>query len=548
MMKYSNVARWVGLVLSVSAAGMMLTGCGGGGSSPAANLNPGSGSGGGSTNPAEPQWQAGVYPAANTLKDFCATPRTGIDPYTKAAYPDKPGSANYEKMWLRSWTNETYLWYKEVADRNPAGYSVPDYFKLLKTEATTDSGAKKDKYHYSQSTAEYMKERELGLASGYGFEIALIKATPPRNITIAIVEPSSAAAAAGLVRGAMLLTVDGIDAVNDSTDSGINKITAGLFSPNAGEMHEFKFRMPDGSDKTFRLTAADIQISPVQNVAIHNTSKGKVGYMTFTTHIQSAQTPLIDAMQRFSDNGVSEVVVDLRYNGGGLLFLASQLAYMSTGPNIIQSRYFSKLVFNDRSPNRNPVTGELSEPTPFYDFEYDFKTERVTTRKLPTLNLRRIFVLTTDGTCSASEAFMNSLRGIDVEVVQIGSQTCGKPYGFTPTSNCGTTYSTIQFRSDNAKGFGDYPDGFRPTPNPVFSTDVKGCVVGDDFKNPLGNKNEGMLKTALHYVENNSCPSNAAPLAAPVNDETYDGPQFPSETYQRTKLLKDNMLIVPIKH
>lgn len=548
MMKYSKVARWVGLVLSVSAAGMMLTGCGGGGSSPATNLNPGSGSGGGSTNPAEPQWQAGVYPAANTLKDFCATPRTGIDPYTKAAYPDKPGSANYEKMWLRSWTNETYLWYKEVADRNPAGYSVLDYFELLKTEATTDSGAKKDKFHFSETTEEYRKRSEGGVSSGYGFEIAMIKSTPPRNITIALTEPNSVAAVAGVSRGAMLLTVDGVDAVNDATQAGVNKLNAALFSPKAGEMHEFKFRMPDGSEKTFKLIAGDVTISPVQNVAIHNTSKGKVGYMTFTTHIQSAQTPLIDAMQRFSDNGVSDVVVDLRYNGGGLLFLASQLGYMSTGPNIIQSRIFENLKFNDRNPTRNPVTGELLEPTPFYDFEYDFKTERVTTRKLPTLNLRRIFVLTTDGTCSASEAFMNGLRGIDVEVIQIGSQTCGKPYGFYPTSNCGETYYTVQFSGVNAKGFGDYPDGFKPTPAPVFSTDVKGCPVADDFKHQLGDKNEGMLKAALHYVENNSCPSNAAPLAAPVMDEAYDGPQFPSEEVQLQQLLQNNRVVVPIKH
>ena len=57
---------------------------------------------------------------------------------------------------------------------------------------------------------------------------------------------------------------------------------------------------------------------------------------------------------------------------------------------------------------------------------------------------------------------MNSLRGVDVEVIQIGSTTRGKPYGFYPTDNCGTTYFTIQFRASNAKGFGDYSDGFSP--------------------------------------------------------------------------------------
>jgi len=68
---------------------------------------------------------------------------------------------------------------------------------------------------------------------------------------------------------------------------------------------------------------------------------------------------------------------------------------------------------------------------------------------LPTLNLSRVFVLTTSSTCSASEAIINGLRGADIEVIQIGSGTCGKPYGFYPTDNCATTYFTIQFSGIN---------------------------------------------------------------------------------------------------
>ncbi len=95
-------------------------------------------------------------------------------------------------------------------------------------------------------------------------------------------------------------------------------------------------------------------------------------------------------------------------------------------------------------------------------------------------------MLTTDDTCSASEAFMNGLRGIDVEVIQIGGKTCGKPYGFYPQDNCGTTYFSIQFSGINFKGFGDYADGFNPTNSPVFAADVKGCPVADDFSKVLG--------------------------------------------------------------
>ncbi len=58
---------------------------------------------------------------------------------------------------------------------------------------------------------------------------------------------------------------------------------------------------------------------------------------------------------------------------------------------------------------------------------------------------------------------MNGLRGVNVQVIQIGTTTCGKPYGFYPQDNCGTTYFSIEFRGVNAQGFGDYPDGFSPS-------------------------------------------------------------------------------------
>ncbi len=72
-----------------------------------------------------------------------------------------------------------------------------------------------------------------------------------------------------------------------------------------------------------------------------------------------------------------------------------------------------------------------------------------------------MFVLTGPNTCSASESIINALQGVDVEVIQIGSTTCGKPYGFYPQDNCGTTYFSVEFKGVNAKGFGDYPTVFR---------------------------------------------------------------------------------------
>jgi hypothetical protein len=125
----------------------------------------------------------------------------------------------------------------------------------------------------------------------------------------------------------------------------------------------------------------------------------------------------------------------------------------------------------------------------------------------------RVFVLTTDRSCSASEAVINGLRGIDVDVIQIGGQTCGKPYGFYPTENCGTTYFTIQFRGVNNKNFGDYADGFAPAqPVGTLGDVMPGCPVSDDFSKLLGDPTEAMLATAIAYAETGTCP--AAPVAS----------------------------------
>ncbi len=109
---------------------------------------------------------------------------------------------------------------------------------------------------------------------------------------------------------------------------------------------------------------------------------------------------------------------------------------------------------------------------------------------------------------------MNSLRGVNVEVIQIGSTTCGKPYGFYPTDNCGTTYFTIQFQGSNAKGFGSYSDGFSPantTSN--IGVSLPGCSVADDFSHALGDPAEARLAAALSYRTNGACATPATGVA-----------------------------------
>jgi hypothetical protein len=125
---------------------------------------------------------------------------------------------------------------------------------------------------------------------------------------------------------------------------------------------------------------------------------------------------------------------------------------------------------------------------------------------LPAVNLSRVFVLTGADTCSASEAIINGLRGVGMNVIQIGNTTCGKPYGFYPQDNCGTTYFSIQFQGVNDAGFGSYADGFSPMTNSNgVGVQVPGCTVADDFNHALGDPAENRLAAALFYRANSTC-------------------------------------------
>ena len=452
---------------------LIIAGCGGSGSSESGTIDA-----------ADITWTEGVFEPSSKFDQQC--------------------QALNEKHWLRAWSHETYLWYDEIADNDPENFAtVADYFAQLKTEELTDSGDKKDNFHFSEPSEDYFQEAQSGVTSGYGINWAFIGDPADRILRVAYLEDDSPASQIGFQRGDTVLEVDGVS-INTSTQAGVDTLNEGLFSPTNGDSHTIVVRSNNGAEKTFNVTAGNIEQTPVQNVKTITTANGtSVGYMQFNSHIGIAQEGLIAAVNKFKTDNVEELVIDFRYNGGGLLALSSQLAYMVAGSANIQNRIYYQTQQNDKQP--------VESPFPFIDEEIDYSTFFSTGESLPDLNLSKVYVLSTSGTCSASEAFINGLKGIDAEVVLIGDTTCGKPYGFTPTHNCGTTYYTIQFSGINSKGFGEYAAGFTPTPTPQFDADVKGCVVSDDFDNQLGNPNEGLLSTALYHIDNNgTCPVSTA--------------------------------------
>jgi C-terminal processing protease CtpA/Prc len=366
-----------------------------------------------------------------------------------------------------------------------------DYFAVLKTNALTASGKPKDKYHFTYSTADW-EALNNGIDLGYGITWSRGSATAPRTWLATVVEAGSPAAAAGIQRGDLLLTVDGVDFVNASDRASVDKINAGLFPEVEGASHSFTLRR-NGANYNATMNATAVNVAPVKNTKVIDTASGKVGYIDFESHNAVSEKQLIDAFGTLKAAGVTDLVLDMRYNGGGLLYVASELAYMIAGPGPTSGKIFERPLYNDKTPTQPAIEFRSTA----YGFPAPVPVKAGT--PLPYLGLKRVTVLTTPGTCSASEAVVNSLRGIDVEVNLIGAKTCGKPYAFTPTPNCGTTYFSIEFQGVNQKGFGDYADGMAPT-----------CSVGDDMTHALGDPAEGMLAAALSFNASKVCPASSS--------------------------------------
>jgi carboxyl-terminal processing protease len=452
-------------------------------------------------------WVAGSFLPASTFAGKCVNPRSGTDPDTGQPYNEVLGTSTDENNWLRSWSNDLYLWYNEIADRDPALSITSEYFKALKTTAITPSGRDKDRFHFTYPTTQWIQLSQSGVESGYGVAWAVAASLPPRRIVVAYTEPGSPASSAvpALERGEEVQSVDGTDVVSSNTQAEVDRFVAGLYPDNTNELHTFTLRQPrTGAVRTVQLQSVAVTKTPVRYSTV-TTTTGTVGYMLFNDHIATAEQQLVTAFDAMRTAGVNDLVIDLRYNGGGLLAIASQVAYMVAGAAATAGQTFEKYTFNDKHPSTNPVTGDALTPVPFVNTTLGFSTAAGV--PLPTLDLRRVYVLTGASTCSASESIINALRGINVDVIQIGSTTCGKPYGFYPADHCGTTYFTVQFKGVNAQGFGDYTDGFSPNNTPVVGgTRGAGCSVADDFSYALGDRNEGRFAAALQHRDTLQCP------------------------------------------
>jgi len=386
-----------------------------------------------------------------------------------------------EKAWELAHLNDVYLFYRDIVPVDPNAYATAEaYFYALLVPS-------KDRFSFVEPQSVADAFFNAGQDVGFG---GVFKLDASNKLRIGFVDAGGPLALQNVARGAEIQTVAGA-AVSSYSTSALNAL---LFPSSVGV--SLTMTVLDSGrtvPRTITVASTNVVENPVPLAQVipadaANPLSAKVGYLLFNDHIATSEAALVSAITGFQAAGVSDVVVDLRYNGGGFLYIASELAYMLAGNRIAANATFEKLLFNDMHPEK---TSNPANTVPFYNASTGGQA-------LPTLNLARVFVITAPGTCSASESVINGLAPF-VQVIRIGGTTCGKPYGFIQTNNCGNAYFAIQFQGVNNVGFGDYTAGFAPT-----------CVVADDFSRALGDRDEGRLSATLAYSRGGTCPAVTA--------------------------------------
>lgn len=244
--------------------------------------------------------------------------------------------------------------------------------------------------------------------------------------------------------------------------------------------------LTDAADPALLGAAGDsVPLSKVVN----SVGGRKVGYVLFNDHDAQAPDALIAAFEGLRTAAVTDLVLDMRYNSGGFLYVAQTAASLVTSPQA-SGKVFEQLRYNNKRQAESAASALL-----FSSQLQVGGTRYPRGSTLPQLSLPRLYVLSSSLTCSASESVINSLRGIDIEVVVIGDTTCGKPYGFRRKDNCGLAFFPIEFQGYNARGVGDYTGGIPPT-----------CRVAENLSSALGSTDEPLLAAALRHVDTGSCP------------------------------------------
>lgn len=355
---------------------------------------------------------------------------------------------------LHSLMNYWYYWKDSIPDVDPDDYSSPDdLLEAMRYEF-------RDKWSYISTQAEHSQYYEEGTYVGYGFGYA---PDAEGNIRITFLYDDSDLAISGVERGWIIKKING-NSINEN--SNLNDF---LGDDVIGVSSTFEFLSTTGETHTDTYTKKLITMNTVGSVSVIERGTHKVGYFVFKNFIGPSKDELTLAFGYFLSEGVNELVIDLRYNGGGRTDVVDHMAGLII-PDNLDGELFVKYEHNLDRSNQNENVYFSKDPN--------------------SLRLNKVYFITGKGSASASEVIINGLNPY-LEVYVVGDDTYGKPVGmYSFSSNISDlVYVPISFKMLNSVGFGGYYDGLKAD-----------CYVEDDITNNFG-VGEAIFDEVLHHIE-----------------------------------------------
>lgn len=364
---------------------------------------------------------------------------------TPTAVTNNSPSAQYKmKDSVLQLTRDIYLWYNQI----PSSFDAQSYATPVEAMTTIRTYSIEspfttpvDKWTFAMKKTEWDNsstgriQQTSENKADFGINVFFRK---EGDLRVTNVEPESAAGRAGVHRGWRIIKINGS---TNMTTGNATLITSGVYESNSST---FTFQKPDGTIVNLTLNANAYSERPVVLDSVYTAGSKKAGYLVFNSFLGDTSKMYNDfkrVFSRFTREGVNEVIIDLRYNGGGYVTVQEKLANY-----LVNAAYNGQVMmtekFNDKNSRYNSTTR--------------FK-------KLGSLNLNRIFFITSNSTASASELLINNLQAyMDVRLVG-PANTSGKPVGFFPIPVGEWYIFPVSFRTVNKNGEGNYFRGLPPT-------------------------------------------------------------------------------------
>jgi carboxyl-terminal processing protease len=393
----------------------------------------------------------------------------------------QPGTAacsnDGQKQFVLDNLYDWYLWNDLLpADINIANYASPEELVFEVTTTYGPQNANNQPIDLFSSVGSLQADTQFfgeGKFEGFGFSWRFVDQAQT-DFRLSRTFAGSPADLGGLARGQQVLSLNGRSVGEIAANEGI-----GAFF-DANDTVVFEVQPLTGGVFTSSITKDIVTIDPIPQYRVIDAGNGRnVGYMELATFISTADAEFNTVFQAFRDANVSEVIIDLRYNGGGLVSTAELLGdYL--GGFVAQNLVFSSTEFNaDRAAQYNS--------TDFFSLLGN------------SLNLSQLVVIASRGTASASELVTNGMIP-HVDVAIVGDRTFGKPVGQIGLEFCDKILRPTAFKLANADGNGDYFDGL-----PVD------CPASDDLSVAVGDDLDPNMIAAMSYLNSGACPVVSVP-------------------------------------